>query len=73
MVIPNQPVSVILTHEHTDFDALASMLAAARFYPHATPVLPRQMNRNLEAFLAEYARCCRLCGWRTCQSAASIR
>lgn len=55
MAVPNQPVSVILTHEHTDFDALASMLAAARIYPHATPVLPRQMNRNLEAFLAEYA------------------
>ena len=55
MAIPNQPVTVILTHEHTDFDALASMLAAARIYPHATPVLPRQMNRNLEAFLAEYA------------------
>ncbi len=55
MAIPNQPVSVILTHEHTDFDALASMLAAARLYPYATPVLPRQMNRNLEAFLADYA------------------
>ncbi|MGE5602078.1 MAG: CBS domain-containing protein [Nitrososphaerales archaeon] len=55
MAIPNEPVSVILTHEHTDFDALASMLAAARINPHATPVLPRQMNRNLEAFLSEYA------------------
>ncbi len=37
MAVPNQPVSVILTHEHTDFDALASMLAAARLFPHATP------------------------------------
>ncbi len=46
--------SLVLTHEHTDFDALASMLAAARLYPHAVPVLPRRMNRNLEAFLAEY-------------------
>ena len=51
----SQTMTVILTHEHTDFDALASMLAAARLYPNATPVLPRQMNRNLEAFLAEYA------------------
>lgn len=49
------PVTVILTHEHTDFDALASLLAASRLYPAATPILPRQMNRNLEAFLAEYA------------------
>lgn len=47
-------LTVILTHEHTDFDALASLLAAARLYPGAVPVLPRQMNRNLEAFLREY-------------------
>jgi tRNA nucleotidyltransferase (CCA-adding enzyme) len=50
-----QPLVVILTHEHTDFDALASLLAAARLYPHSVPILPRQMNRNLEAFLADYA------------------
>jgi tRNA nucleotidyltransferase (CCA-adding enzyme) len=54
MALPASTVTVILTHEQTDFDALASMLAAARLYPHATPVLPRQMNRNLEAFLAVY-------------------
>jgi tRNA nucleotidyltransferase (CCA-adding enzyme) len=47
-------LTVILTHEHTDFDGLASMLAASRLYPHAVPVLPHQMNRNLEAFLAVY-------------------
>ena len=45
---------LVLTHEHADFDALASMLAAARLYPQAVPVLPRQLNRNLEAFLADY-------------------
>jgi tRNA nucleotidyltransferase (CCA-adding enzyme) len=47
-------LTVILTHEHTDFDALAGMLAASRLYPYAVPVLPHQMNRNLEAFLAVY-------------------
>jgi tRNA nucleotidyltransferase (CCA-adding enzyme) len=47
-------LTVILTHEHTDFDALASMLAASRLYPHAVPVLPHRMNRNLDAFLAVY-------------------
>lgn len=52
--MPAMPYTVILTHEHTDFDALASLLAAARLYPHAVPVLPRQMNRNLESFLAVY-------------------
>jgi tRNA nucleotidyltransferase (CCA-adding enzyme) len=51
---PTQPLVVVLTHEHTDFDALASLLAATRLYPQTVPVLPRQMNRNLEAFLAEY-------------------
>jgi len=55
MAQPDPPVTVILTHEHTDFDALASLLAASRLYPTAAPILPRQMNRNLEAFLAEYA------------------
>lgn len=45
---------LVLTHERTDFDALASLLAAARLYPQAVPVLPRQMNRNLEAFLTVY-------------------
>jgi len=46
--------ALILSHEHTDFDALASMLAAARLYPQSVPVLPRQINRNLEAFLSDY-------------------
>ncbi|HIQ05489.1 MAG TPA: CBS domain-containing protein [Anaerolineae bacterium] len=45
---------VILTHEHTDFDALASLLAAHKLYPDAIPVLPRTMNRNLRDFLALY-------------------
>lgn len=46
--------TVILTHEHTDFDALASMLAAHKLYPHAMPVLPRTLNRNLRDFLSLY-------------------
>ncbi|MCX7669770.1 MAG: CBS domain-containing protein [Anaerolineae bacterium] len=52
MITP--PHAIILTHEHADFDALASLLAAARLHPHAIPVLPHQLNRNLEAFLAVY-------------------
>lgn len=46
--------TVILTHEHTDFDALASMLAAAKLYPDAVPILPRTLNRNLRDFLSLY-------------------
>ena len=45
---------VILTHENADFDAIASLLAAWKIYPDATPVLPRRVNRNGRTFLALY-------------------
>ncbi len=45
---------LILTHENTDFDGLASQLAAWKLYPQAIPVLPRRPNRNLRAFLTLY-------------------
>jgi tRNA nucleotidyltransferase (CCA-adding enzyme) len=47
-------VELILTHENTDFDGLASQLAAWKLYPHARPVLPRRPNRNLRDFLTLY-------------------
>ncbi len=47
-------LEAILTHEHTDFDALASMLGASIVYPDALPVLPRQLNRNVNEFLVLY-------------------
>ncbi len=46
--------SVILTHEHTDFDALASLLGAALLFPDLLPVLPYQLNRNVQEFLTLY-------------------
>ncbi|MFN8441533.1 MAG: CBS domain-containing protein [Caldilineaceae bacterium] len=46
--------SVILTHEHTDFDALASMLGAALLFPGALAILPRQLNRNVRDFVTLY-------------------
>lgn len=45
---------LILTHENTDFDGLASQLAAWKLYPQAIPVLPRRPNRNLRDFLTLY-------------------
>lgn len=51
---PGEEIEVILTHEHTDFDALASMQAAALLFPDAIPVLPQQLNRNVSEFLALY-------------------
>jgi tRNA nucleotidyltransferase (CCA-adding enzyme) len=47
-------MEVILTHENTDFDALASLLGAAKLYPQAKPVVPRRPNRNLRDFLTLY-------------------
>ncbi len=45
---------LILTHENTDFDGLASQLAAWKLYSPAQPVLPRRPNRNLRDFLTLY-------------------
>ncbi|MFQ5595626.1 MAG: CBS domain-containing protein [Anaerolineae bacterium] len=45
---------VILTHEHADFDAVASLLGAALLMPDAVPVLPRKVNRNVTDFLTIY-------------------
>ena len=45
---------VILTHEQTDFDALASLFAAALLYEGTIPVLPRRLNRNVRSFVTLY-------------------
>ncbi|MCJ7717863.1 MAG: CBS domain-containing protein [Anaerolineales bacterium] len=48
-------MDIILTHERTDFDGLASLLGAHLLETHLIPVLPRQLNRNVEAFLTLYS------------------
>ena len=52
--MPDTGLQIILSHEHTDFDALASMFAASLVFPDALPVLPRQLNRNVASFLTLY-------------------
>jgi len=47
-------MDIILTHERTDFDGLASLLGAYLLDRNLTPVLPRKLNRNVEAFLSLY-------------------
>lgn len=47
-------VTFIFTHEHADFDAIASLLAASLITPDAIPVLPQLINRNVRGFLAIY-------------------
>jgi len=44
----------VLTHEHADFDAIASLVGAAKLYPAYTPILPREINRNVETFISLY-------------------
>jgi nanoRNase/pAp phosphatase (c-di-AMP/oligoRNAs hydrolase)/CBS domain-containing protein len=43
---------IIATHKNTDFDALASLVAADLLYQDALPVLPRQINPNVKSFLS---------------------
>ena len=47
-------IRIVLTHEQTDFDGLASLLGAHMIDPEAIPVLPRQINRNGRGFLTLY-------------------
>ncbi len=46
------PMHIITTHKNTDFDALASAVAAALVYPGALPVIPRAVNHNVKRFLS---------------------
>jgi len=45
-------MQIITTHKNTDFDALASVVAASILYPEATPVLPKTLNPNVKQFLS---------------------
>jgi tRNA nucleotidyltransferase (CCA-adding enzyme) len=46
----NAGQAVITTHINADFDAMASMLAAQKLYPHAVVVFPGSQERNLRNF-----------------------
>ncbi|MEK6527644.1 MAG: CBS domain-containing protein [Nitrospirota bacterium] len=45
-------MDVITTHINADFDALASMLAAKKFYPDALIVFPGSQERSVRDFLS---------------------
>ncbi|MEK6256026.1 MAG: CBS domain-containing protein [Chloroflexota bacterium] len=45
---------IVLTHEQADFDALASLLGAYLLDEESLPILPRKLNRNVQAFLTLY-------------------
>ncbi|MEJ2040649.1 MAG: CBS domain-containing protein [Desulfosarcinaceae bacterium] len=44
--------TIATTHINTDFDALSSLTAGLLLYPEAVPLLPRQVNPNVKAFLS---------------------
>lgn len=46
------PMQIATTHKNTDFDALASLVAATILYPDALPVLPKSINTNVKNFLS---------------------
>jgi len=54
-VMPASTLTLILTHENADFDAVAAQLGAWLLDPAAVPVLPRRCNRNVRAFRSIYA------------------
>lgn len=45
-------MQIVTTHRNTDFDGLASVIAATLLYPGAIPVLPKNLNPNVKAFLS---------------------
>lgn len=45
---------LILTHEKSDFDAVAAQLGAYKLFPEGIPLLSRDLNRNVQQFLNLY-------------------
>ncbi len=45
-------MQIVISHKSTDFDSLASMVAATLLYPKAKIVLPRNINPNVKAFIS---------------------
>lgn len=47
-------MQIITTHVNTDFDALASLVAAKKLYPQAKAVLTTRQNQRVKDFLSIY-------------------
>jgi nanoRNase/pAp phosphatase (c-di-AMP/oligoRNAs hydrolase) len=45
-------MQIVTTHTNTDFDGLASVIAATLLFPGALAVLPKHLNPNVKAFLS---------------------
>ncbi len=47
-------MDVIITHKNGDFDALASLTAAARLYPGSIAIMPEPLQSNVRSFVNLY-------------------
>jgi nanoRNase/pAp phosphatase (c-di-AMP/oligoRNAs hydrolase) len=45
-------MQIVTTHKNTDFDGLASVIAATLIYPGCIAVLPKALNPNVRAFVS---------------------
>ncbi len=45
-------MDIVITHEGTDFDGLASMIAVTKIYPVAVPVFPGSLSNQVKDFMA---------------------
>ena len=57
-------MQIAATHTNTDFDALASLVAATYLYPGAVGVLPSQLRPNVKSFLVLHRDLFKLCSFR---------
>ena len=47
-------MNIVISHEGTDFDALASMFAVSKLYPGTRIIIVGSVNRNVRRFLTLY-------------------
>ena len=47
-----EPMHIATTHRNTDFDGLASIIAATLLYPGTVAVCPKNVNPNVHRFLS---------------------
>ncbi len=46
-------MKIIVTHDNSDFDAIACVVAAKKLYPDAVPVMPSSLEKNVRDFLQD--------------------
>ena len=54
-------MEIITSHTNTDMDALASMVAAQKLYPHAKMVFPGKLSRTVEEFMSLHKDTINIC------------